>query len=120
MIKTLRSLWAGFWLLLAILLTAGATSVFILLVAFPIGAPMAIAGSVYWHHVWIGFDKFANAAIGGDHRETISSRLGKSTLYGLDPVFGSIWLDELFSWWLHQVDNNHVAKSIDWSVGAKR
>jgi hypothetical protein len=119
MIKILRSLWAGFWLLFAILLTASLASVFMLLVAFPIGAPMAILGSVYWGHVWVGFDKFANAVLFGDHEETVSSRLGKSTIHGHTPVFVSVWADELVSWLLHQVDNNHVAKSMDWKVGIK-
>jgi hypothetical protein len=120
MIKIFRTLWSAFWLVFAILLTASITSFYMLFIAFPIGAPMAIFGSLYWHHVWVGFDKFANAIIGGSHKETISSRLGKSTLCGHEPVFGFIWVDELFSWWLHQLDNGHVKKSIDWTVGAKR
>jgi hypothetical protein len=120
MIKILRTLWAAFWLVFAILLTASITSVFMLFVAFPIGAPMAIFGSIYWHHVWVGFDKFANALVGGNHEETISSRLGKSTIHGHSPVFVHIWIDSLVSWLLHQVDHNHVSKSIDWSVGVKR
>jgi hypothetical protein len=119
MIKILRTLWAAFWLVFAILLTASITSVFMLFVAFPIGAPMAIFGSIYWHHVWVGFDKLVNAFLFGDHEETLSSRLGKSTIHGHSPVFGHIWIDSLVSWWLHQVDHNHVSKSIDWSVGVK-
>lgn len=91
-----------------------------LLVALPVGSIMAIKGSEYWNQVWIGFDKFANSIIGGSHEETISSRLGKSTAYGLNPVFFNIWIDGLISWWLHQVDKDHVEKYIDWSVGEQR
>jgi hypothetical protein len=120
MIKIFRTLWSAFWLVFAILLTASITSFYMLFIAFPIGAPMAIYGSKYWGHVWKGFDKLVNAFLFGDHKETLSSRLGKSTLCGHKPVFGILWTDKLFSWWLHQVDHNHVAKSIDWSVGVKR
>ena len=120
MIKTLRTIWAAIALLSAVLLTASAASAFMLFIAFPFGAILAIRGSEYWAHIWIGFDKFCNALIGGDHRETISSRLGKSTIFNHKPVFGHILIDELVSWWLHQADHNHVAKSIDWSVGDKR
>ena len=117
MIKIIRTIWAGFVLLVGVLLAASGVSAFMLLLAFPWGAVFAATGSKYWHHVWIGFDKFANAILGGSHRETISSRLGKSTIHGFDPVFGHIWIDGLVSWWLHQVDNNHVEKSIEWTVG---
>lgn len=120
MIKAARTIWAALWLLTGVLLTASLTSAFMLLVAFPWGAIMAVRGSKYWHNVWVGFDKLANAFIGGSHKETISSRLGKSTLYGFKPVFGHIWIDNLVSWWLHQVDHNHVSKSINWTVGDKR
>lgn len=120
MIKTLRTIWAGFVLVAGVMLAAAFTSLFMTIVAFPWGALLAVRGSSYWHDVWIGFDKFCNAIIGGDHRETISSRLGKSTIYGLKPVFGFLLADELVSWWLHQIDRNHVAKSTDWSVGEKR
>ena len=120
MIKTLRTIWAALVLLVGVLLAASGVSVFMLFIAFPTGAVLAVMGSKYWHNVWIGFDKFANAILGGSHRETISSRLGKSTLHGFKPVFGHIWIDGLVSWWLHQVDNNHVAKSIDWDSGEGR
>ena len=117
MIKTLRTIWAGFCLLVGVLLFASVMSAFMLFIAFPVGAVLAVMGSKYWHNVWIGFDKLANAILGGSHRETISSRLGKSTIHGFDPVFGHAWIDGLVSWWLHQVDNNHVEKSIEWTVG---
>ena len=120
MIKTLRTIWAAIVLLVGVLLAASGVSVFMLFIAFPTGAVLAVIGSKYWHNVWIGFDKFANAILGGSHRETISSRLGKSTLHGFKPVFGHIWIDGLVSWFLHQVDRHHVAKSVDWTVGEER
>lgn len=117
MLKLARSLWSGLVLFIGVILAASVLSCFILVVAVPIGAAMAIQGSLYWQHVWIGFDKLYNAILAGDHRETISSRLGKSTLFGNPPVFKYLWIDKLVSWWLHQVDHNHVYKSIDWTVG---
>lgn len=120
MIKIIRTIWAASWLLAGVLLSASVMSAFMLFAAFPWGAALAVKGSKYWHHVWVGFDKFANAVLGGSHRETISSRLGKSTIHNHPPVFANRWFDRLVIWWLHQVDNNHVAKSIDWSVGAGR
>lgn len=117
MIKPLRTIWAGFVLVAGVMLAAAFTSLFMTVIAFPWGAFLAVHGSRYWHDVWIGFDKFMNAVIGGSHKETISSRLGKSTIHGLKPVFGFRLADNLVSWWLHQIDNNHAAKSIDWSVG---
>lgn len=119
-IKTLRTIWAAVVLLIGVLLAASFVSTFMLFIAFPWGAIAAVLGSEYWFNVWVGFDKFCNALLGGDHRETISSRLGKSTIFDHNPVFGFLWIDELVSWWLHQVDNNHVAKSIDWDVGEGR
>lgn len=118
LLKTLRSIWAGLCLAIGILLAASLVSTFMLAVAFPWGALLAVTiKSQYWFHVWIGFDKFCNAILGGDHRETVSSRLGKSTMFGHEPVFRYYWADELIAWWLHQVDHNHCAKSIDKNVG---
>ena len=85
--------------------------------AFIIGTPMAVSGSDYWFQVWIGFDKLVNAALNGDHRETISSRLGKSTVYDHDPVFNHIRIDRVVAWMLDQVDPGHCESSIDWRYG---
>jgi len=121
MIKALRTAWATLLLVTGILSVASMVSSYMLFIAFPWGAGIAVAThSPYWIHVWIGFDKFCNAILGGDHRETVSSRLGKSTIHGHPYVFGSYWADGLVSWWLHQVDHDHVNKSIDWNVGRKR
>ena len=109
--------WSAFVLIGAVLLTASVTSFYMLAFAFPIGAPMALRGSDYWFHVWIGFDKLCNAALGGDHDETISSRLGKSTIWGHAPVFYSLKIDKLVAWMLHQIDTDHCKKSVDWRVG---
>ena len=109
--------WSAFVLIGAVLLTASVTSTYMLFIAFPVGAPMALRVSDYWFHVWIGFDKLCNAALGGDHDETISSRLGKSTIWGHAPVFGSLKIDKLVAWMLHQIDTDHCKKSVDWKVG---
>lgn len=117
MIKILRTIWVGLCLLVGVLLAASGMSAFMLILAFPWGAILAVTGSKYWSNVWLGFDCFCNAVLGGTYRETISSRLGKSTLHGFKPVFGHIWIDRLVSWWLHSIDRYHVQKSVDWDVG---
>lgn len=71
---------------------------------------------VYGYHVWIAFDKFWNAVLGGDHRETISSRLGKTLYHGHDPVFGLRIIDRFVAFLLDQVDPGHCRKSIDWTI----
>lgn len=92
---------------------------------FLVGAPVALS-SVYLHQfrryaldVWLGFDKFINAAMGGDHRETVSSRLGKSVHHDGPSVFGFKAADRLVSSCLDVVDPDHCAESVDWSVGRK-
>ena len=110
-----------------ILLLAG---VFLLVLVTPtylstIGVVAAIGAlrkqrQVYGYHVWIAFDKFWNAALDGDHRETISSRLGKSVHYGLSPVFLFRWADKVVAYLLDQVDTDHCRKSIEWHVGEQR
>ena len=109
--------WSAFVLVVAVLLTASAISTYMLFLAFPVGAPMALNGSNYWHNVWLGFDKFCNSIRGGNHKETISSCLGKSTLWGHKPVFYSLKIDKLVAWMLHQIDTDHCKNSVDWSVG---
>jgi len=115
--KTIHLLWAAFILVSAVLIVAAVTSFYMLCLAFPVGVPLAVAGSRYWFNVWIGFDKLCNAALGGDHKETISSRLGKSVIWRYSPVFFNRKIDKTVSWMLSQVDKNHCEKSIDWSVG---
>ena len=73
----------------------------------------------YGFQVWIAFDKYGNAWLGGSHKETISSRLGKSLYYDHDPVFGFRVLDKFISFMLSAVDPDHCRKSIDWTVGRK-
>lgn len=109
--------YSGFLLLLGVMVAAFATTSFMLLVALPIGVPMAFMNTKYWHEVWIGFDKLWNAILGGDHKETISSRLGKSVYYDYPPVFLTKSIDKTVSWMLSQVDPQHCKKSIDWRVG---
>jgi len=115
--KTIHLLWSAFVLVTAVLIVASATSLFMMGLAFPVGVPMAVAGSSYWFNVWLGFDKLCNAALGGDHKETVSSRLGKSVIWRYSPVFFNRKIDKTVSWMLSQVDPNHCEKSIDWNVG---
>lgn len=112
----LHKVYSGAFLLIAVFLVASLSTAYMTF-AFLVGTPLAIAGSNYWFEVWIGFDKLCNAALGGDHKETISSRLGKSTEYGLPPVFLHIVIDNAIAWMLDQVDPNHCKDSIDWRYG---
>lgn len=100
--------------------------IFLLVLATPtylstVGVVAAIGAlrkqrQVYGYHVWIAFDKFWNAVLGGDHRETISSRLGKTLYHGHDPVFGLYSIDRFVAFLLDQVDPDHCRKSIDWTI----
>ena len=80
----------------------------------------ALQGSRYWHGVWIAFDKLWNAILDGDPEETLSSHLGKSTIYGYEVVLWNRWADHTPAWLLHQIDKHHCEKSIDWKVGEPR
>jgi hypothetical protein len=120
LIDTAEKLYSGFFLFIGITLAASVTSTYMLTVALFIGVPMSFSGSFYWYHVWIGFDKLWNAIMGGDHKETISSRLGKSVYYDYPPVFWNQNIDRTISWFLSQVDTKHCYKSIDWDVGLNR
>ena len=108
-------------LLVGISLAIVLTPTFLLLV----GAPLALLAVYlrvnrrYALDVWLGFDKFINACMGGDHRETVSSRLGKSVWHGGPSVFFVPCIDRLVSRCLDVVDPDHCLKSIDWSVGRR-
>lgn len=82
--------------------------------AFPQSRPWAYKKA---YHVWIAFDKFANAMRFHDHRETISSCLGKAIYHGHPPVFNWLFIDKCVGWMLDRVDKEHCKKSIDWNVG---
>ena len=92
---------------------------------FLVGGPTAVIAlstgylQRYALHVWLGFDKFINACRGGDHRETVSSCLGKSIDYNADTVFFIKPIDRLVYHCLNLVDPDHCTKSIDWTVGRK-
>jgi len=120
MTKLLRTIWSALWLVIGVLFAASLTTSYLLFIAFPIGAPMAMAGNEYFFNVWIAFDRLWNAILGGDDLETVSSRLGKSTLHGHPAVFGHIWIDKTIAWMLHQVDKHHCRDAINWNVGRPR
>ena len=108
-------------LLLGILAAVLVTPSFLLVV----GGPVAILAFTVKKHrryaldIWLGFDKFANACMGGDHRETVSSRLGKSIDHDCPSVFFVKPIDRLVYSCLNVVDPDHCTKSIDWTVGRK-
>lgn len=112
-------IYSSLFLLIGVLFAILATGFFMFVIALPYGSVMASRGSDYWGHVWIAFDKLWNAILRGDHRETISSRLGKSVYFNHPPVFVYRKTDKKFSWWLSQVDKDHCKKSIDWKVGIR-
>lgn len=85
-----------------------------------VGAWRAVNGSRYWQRTWLGFDYFCNALLGGSHKETISSRLGKSVYYGYPPVFVYRRCDKIVVSWLHAVDRDHCRKWIRFDVGRTR
>ena len=112
----IHKMWSAFFLLFMVGLTVTLSTAFMTF-AFIVGTPMAANGSVYWFNVWIAFDKLCNAALKGDHDETISSRLGKSTIYEHDPVFFTVKIDRVVAWMLDQVDPGHCESAIDWRYG---
>ena len=85
-----------------------------------VGAWRAVNGSKYWQSAWLSFDYFCNAVLGGNIKETISSRLGKSIYYGHPPVFIYRRCDKIVASWLHAVDRNHCRNSIQFDVGRRR
>lgn len=95
-------LFPGFGLALALLAVVPATRPWALKKAF---------------HLWIAFDKFANAMRFHDHRETISSCLGKSIYFGHPPVFNWLFIDRFIGRLLDAVDPLHCKTAIDWTVG---
>lgn len=104
--------------LLAFLLLAIFSITGLMLFSLFVGVPhYAFSKSLYWKHVWMGFDELFNAFLDGGHWETISSRLGKSIFHNHPPVFFSKKIDKSISWMLSQVDPDHCLKSIDWKVG---
>ena len=97
------------------------TPTFLFFVAAPVALLAVTVGKFkrYALNVWLGFDKFMNACMGGDHEETISSRLGKSIYHDSPSVFFVKRIDYIVSSCLDVVDPDHCLKSIDWSVGRR-
>lgn len=119
-IDTAEAIYSGLFLLIGVLLAAMVTSSYLLTLGVIVGAPLALTGSQYWIQVWLGFDRLWNAILGGDSLETVSSRLGKSVVFGYPSVFYYRSIDRTIKWWLNQIDHNHCEKSIDWHVGKGR
>lgn len=108
-------------LLLGIAIAIIVTPSFLFLVGLPIAiyALYTKQKQRYAINVWLGYDKFINACMGGDHMETISSRLGKSIDHDCPSVFFIKPIDKLVYYCLGLVDEDHCTKSIDWTVGRK-
>lgn len=116
--KTLSAVVLLIGILFAILITATYLTTIGVFVA--ITALTGLAFQRYALDVWLGFDKFCNAAMGGSHLETISSRLGKSVHYNKHTVLLVKPIDRFAVSMLDFVDSNHCLKSIDWKVGQSK
>lgn len=121
MFKVLHFAYEALLLIMGILIAASLTTMYMTTVGLVI-AISAITHpgrgmGYYGLEVWLGFDKLWNAILGGTHEETVSSRLGKSTLHGHDPVFGFLIIDKTIAHMLDTIDPDHCKKSIDWYVG---
>ena len=113
--------YSAFFLFLGIVLGGTLCFLFTILAGTTVGVYQGIVlHRRYWYHVWIGFDRFCNAVLGGDSRETVSSRLGKAIYHGHPNVFGCMAADKTVSWWLSQVDPNHCKKSVEWEFGRSK
>lgn len=97
-----------------------------------VGVWLILAGILAWLlsgseriYDWVascgkGLDSAVNAILGGDHRETVSSRIGKA--YYLHHKFPSVY--ERPAWWmrlirvaLDRIENDHVFKAIEPPLG---
>lgn len=103
-------------LFFAVITGAFLTSAGVVVAVVYAAAPGSRVGR-YGLDVWIGFDRMWNAIIGGDSRETVSSRLGKSVYHFHGSVFGWKWADLVVCRLLDSIDPGHCRKSIDGDVG---
>jgi hypothetical protein len=92
-------------------LAAALLIVAIVLMIFP-GSVFALLGSQMGFNTLIKYDCLWNWILGGDIKETISSRLGKSIFAAHPAVFFNLSQDKLVSVFLHQLDTDHVRASI--------
>lgn len=121
MIGLLKKIFAAAILIIGIAILVLLTPSIILLLGLPSALVALVSPKTklgrYGFQLWIGFDKFFNAVLGGKHKETISSRLGKAIYYNYPSVFGIPEVDKIIGMLLDQVDHLHCWKSINWSVG---
>lgn len=115
--RKLRKLYAALALWLGIALSAIFIIVLILLMLTWGFYAAFYLNSDYWNQFIRGYDKLGNAGLDGDHREYVSSRLGKYKYHGHEPVFLKAWIDDLIIWWLHQLERFHSKKAIQKNVG---
>lgn len=76
-------------------------------------------GDSYLYNVWVVFDCLVNTLLGGDPRETVSSRSAKAQLYEMaatPPTYG--WGCR-FCAFLATFQENHCAKALERNVGAR-
>lgn len=88
------------------------TTVGILAALLAMVRPKSLIGN-YGLQTWLGFDRMWNALLGGDSRETVSSRVGKSLYHGHSSVFYFKAFDRLVAWLLDQVDPDHCKRYIE-------
>lgn len=123
--KAAQKFWAAFLLVVGIFLSVIAIMVALffkmlwLVLLVSIGSLMAFKGSDYWFEKWFQYDCIWNWILGGDIKETVSSRLGKWYYFGHEPIFkGKFFLlNQIISLWLDRVDKGHIRKSIIPTVG---
>lgn len=121
MLKTLHLIYEGLILLVGITIAASLTTMYMTTVGLVIALSAVYKHEsgvgLYGLRVWLAFDRLWNAILRGSDEETVSSRLGKSTLHGHPPVFGFLPIDKVVAHMLDTVDPKHCEKSINWDVG---
>ncbi len=66
----------------------------------------------YFWNLLVSADRSANTVLGGDPKETISSRAGK--------LQDRVWWAKGLCWLLNKLDSNHCKKNEDTTVGSDR
>lgn len=73
-----------------------------------------MAFKTYFWNVMLGIDQLANAIIGGDPDETISSRMGKNIREG------KCKLCKVICYFLNKIDPNHCRDAIESDEGSRQ
>lgn len=73
-----------------------------------------MAFKTYFWNVMLGIDQLANAIIGGDPDETLSSRMGKNIRDG------KCRLCKIVCYFLNKIDPNHCRDAIESDEGSRQ